>query len=307
MFKNQQKIKDPQMIRLFRTAVFFLLILSSAAFSTSANNAQYLALVGATVYSSPTAAALHDAVVLISGGAITDVGKRTEIKIPKDARVIDCTGKTIVAGFWNSHIHLTEPAWNNAGSAPADRPRKAHAGNADALGLHHRLGSGLRSQQFSRSPPPRRIGRNPGPKILLAGDIFPKNGHPVYLPAEMQLPEAATPDEAVQMARNDLKMGLDGMKLFTGAYMGDKPVINMDAAIVKAAVDVAHAQGKPVFAHPQNRIGVDNAIAGGVDILAHTVPTETQLHGRGTGSFQIPTHCPDPHPHFGRLLSATPP
>jgi hypothetical protein len=69
----------------------------------------------------------------------------------------------------------------------------------------------------------------------------------------MQLPEAATPEEAAQMARDDLKMGLDGMKLFTGAFMGDKPVVNMDAAIVKAAVDVAHAQGKPVFAHPQNK------------------------------------------------------
>ncbi|MBV8672332.1 MAG: amidohydrolase family protein, partial [Acidobacteriaceae bacterium] len=53
----------------------------------------------------------------------------------------------------------------------------------------------------------------------------------------------------------------------------DKPVINMDTAIVKAAVDVAHAEGKPVFAHPQNRIGMDNALNGGVDILAHTIPS----------------------------------
>jgi imidazolonepropionase-like amidohydrolase len=70
-------------------------------------------------------------------------------------------------------------------------------------------------------------------------------------------------------------MGLDGMKLFTGSYMGDKPVVNMDAAIVKAAVDVAHAEGKPAFAHPQNRVGVDNALASGVDVLAHTIPNES--------------------------------
>ena len=89
----------------------------------------------------------------------------------------------------------------------------------------------------------------------------------------MQLPEAATPEEAARMAREDLDMGLDGMKLFTGAFMGDKPVVNMDASLVKAVVEVAHARGKPVFAHPQNRTGVDNAIAGGVDILAHTVPS----------------------------------
>jgi imidazolonepropionase-like amidohydrolase len=56
--------------------------------------------------------------------------------------------------------------------------------------------------------------------------------------------------------------------------MGDKPVVNMDPAVAKAAVDVAHAQGKPVFAHPQNRTGVETVIAARVDVLAHTVPGE---------------------------------
>ena len=69
-----------------------------------------------------------------------------------------------------------------------------------------------------------------------------------------------------------MRIGLDGIKLFTGAYKGeDKPVVNMDAAIAKAAVDVAHAQGKPVFAHPQNTAGIEAVIAAGVDVMAHTV------------------------------------
>ena len=113
-----------------------------------------------------------------------------------------------------------------------------------------------------------------GPNILLAGNIFPKGGHPAYLPAEMQLPEAATADEATQMSRGYLGMGLDGMKLFTGVYMGDKPVVNMDVAIAKAAVDVAHAQGKPVFAHPQNKTGLETVITAGVDVMAHIIPGE---------------------------------
>jgi len=71
-----------------------------------------------------------------------------------------------------------------------------------------------------------------------------------------------------------MRMGLEGIKLFTGSYMGNNPVVNMDTSIVKAAVNAAHAQDRPVFAHPQNRTGVDNALAGGVDILAHTVPNE---------------------------------
>ena len=262
------------MIRRCAAALGLLLVVFLTAFPADAAGPQALALVGATVYSSPTAAPLKDAVVLTSGGIITAVGKRSEIKIPKDTRVIDCSGKTIVAGFWNSHIHLTEPAWNNAASAPADALEKHMQEMLTSWGFTTvwDLGSDPRNSLALRS----RVesGEVPGPQILPAGDIFPKNGHPVYLPAELQLPEAATPEEAAQMARDDLKMGLDGVKLFTGAYMGDKPVVNMDTAIVKAAVDVAHAQGKPVFAHPQNKIGVDNALAGGVDVLAHTVPSE---------------------------------
>jgi len=118
-------------------------------------------------------------------------------------------------------------------------------------------------------------GEVPGPQILMAGDIFPKNGHPVYLPPEMQLPEAATTQEAEQMTQQYMKVGFDGLKLFTGAFMGNKPAVIMPLDMVKAAVDVAHSHGKPVFAHPQNRAGTDNALNGGVDILAHTIPPES--------------------------------
>ncbi len=121
---------------------------------------------------------------------------------------------------------------------------------------------------------------------MLAGDIFPKGGHPVYLPPEIQLPEAANPDQAAQMARDDLAMGLDGMKLFTGVYMGDKPVINMDPAIAKAAVDVAHAQGRRVFAHPQNRTGMETVIAAKVDVMAHIVPSEAGYAPEQLASFK---------------------
>ena len=94
-------------------------------------------------------------------------------------------------------------------------------------------------------------------------------------PAELEeTAEAATPDEATQMSRGYLGMGLDGIKLFTGAYMGDKPVVNMDVAIARAAVEVAHAQSKPVFAHPQNRVGLETVIEAGVDVMAHITPGE---------------------------------
>jgi Amidohydrolase family len=42
---------------------------------------------------------LHDSVVIVRDGKITDVGPRSTIAIPKGARVIDCTGKYIIPGL----------------------------------------------------------------------------------------------------------------------------------------------------------------------------------------------------------------
>jgi imidazolonepropionase-like amidohydrolase len=232
-----------------------------------------LALVGGTIYVSPTAASLADATVLIHGKTIAAVGRSSEVAVPKSARVIPCAGKVITAGFWNSHVHF-ETGWANAQEAA---PAKLEAQMQEMLtrwGFTTVWDLGSNPQNTLTIRKRVESGEVPGPRILMAGDIFPKNGHPVYLPPEMQLTEAATPQEAVQESRQYMQLGLDGIKLFTGAFMGNKPVVNMDTAIVKGAVSVAHDDHKPVFAHPQNRAGVDSAVAGGVDVLAHTIPTE---------------------------------
>jgi imidazolonepropionase-like amidohydrolase len=260
------------MIRTLLHTTFFLFIAGSAAVSSVAADAQTLVLQGGKVYPSPDAAPLPDAVIVTSGGVITTIGRRGDVQIPGDARVIDCSGKTVVAGFWNSHVHFTEAAWRKAANAPA-APLEAHMQE-----MLTRWGFttvwDLGSDPTSSLPLRRRVnsGEVPGPNILFAGNMFPVGGHPVYVPRDVPLPEVATPDEAAKLSRDYLGLGLDGIKLFTGSFMGDKPVVNMDPAIAKAAVDVAHAQGKPVFAHPQNRTGVETVIAAGVDVLAHTTP-----------------------------------
>ena len=85
----------------------------------SVAEAQTLVLKGGTVYASPEATPISDSVIVTSAGVITAVGRAGEVQIPPDARVIDCSGQTIVAGFWNSHVHFTEAVWRNADSAPA--------------------------------------------------------------------------------------------------------------------------------------------------------------------------------------------
>src|SRR5215216_6313306 len=179
----------------------FVGLLSPAVCCNGAANADTLVLRGGNVYASSDAAPVPDAVVVATDGIISAVGKAGEIQVPPDARVIDCTGKTIVAGFWNSHVHFSEAVWRNAASVAA-APLTQHM--QDML---TRWGFttvwDLGSDPDDTLPLRRRInsGEVLGPDIHALGSIFPKGGHPAYLPPEMQLPEAATPDEAAQMTR----------------------------------------------------------------------------------------------------------
>ncbi len=257
--------------------------------------AQTLVLRGGSVYASPDAAPIANSVIVTTGGVITAVGREGEVQVSRDAQVVDCSGKTIVAGFWNSHVHFTEPVWRSAGSAPA-APLTAHM-QAMLTRWGFTTVWSLGSNPTDSLALRRRVYADEilGPNIFLVGSIFPRGGRPIYLP-DAQIPEAATPERAAEMARYYLQIGLDGIKLFTGVYKGeDAPVVNMEAAIAKAAVDVAHAQGKPVFAHPQNTAGIEAVIAADVDVMAHTVgrqpgyPAEQLARFKQQGTALTPT------------------
>ena len=141
------------------------------------------------------------------------------------------------------------------------------------MGFHH--GMGPRRQSGSYSLPLRKrinSGEVLGPTIFLAGSIFPKDGRPEYLPPEMQLPMVATPEEARQLAERYMQMGARRHQAVHRFVQGRGQAGGKHgSATAKAAVDVAHAAGKPVFAHPQNTAGVEAVIAAGVDVMAHTV------------------------------------
>src|ERR1700731_3932379 len=51
---------------------------------------------------------LENAVIVIEGERIKAVGKQGEIAFPKDSRVIDMKGKTLLPGFIDGHCHLVD-------------------------------------------------------------------------------------------------------------------------------------------------------------------------------------------------------
>ena len=262
-------------------------------------NAQTLALVGGKVYASP------DAVAARRCGRRHDQRRHHRDRQPqRRADPVRCAHHRLHRQDGRGRLleqprpFHAKPCGRTPARAPA-APLTAHMqDDADAMGFHHRVGPRLRSAQLDAVAPPRRFRR--GARSQLSSSpaaSSPRTAIPPISPPRCNCPRPTRRSEAAQMARHYMGIGLDGIKLFTGSFKGEnKPVVNMDAAIAKAAVDVAHAQGKPVFAHPQNTAGVEAVIAAGVDVMAHTVGRRTGLFGRATRALQAAGHCADSDP-----------
>src|SRR5690606_33831117 len=62
----------------------------------------------------------------------------------------------------------------------------------------------------------------------------------------------------------------DGTKLFVATPRGRGTIARMPVAIARAAVEETHRRGGLVLAHPTDEQGLRDAVAAGVDIIAHT-------------------------------------
>jgi len=71
-----------------------------------------LAIEHARIYISPSEPPIEDGTVLVRDGLIAGVGK--QVQVPADATIIPCDHCVVTAGFWNAHVHFTEPKWSMA-------------------------------------------------------------------------------------------------------------------------------------------------------------------------------------------------
>lgn len=65
-----------------------------------------IAFTHATVIDATGAPPARDATVVVVGARITAVGPSGRVTVPKGARVIDATGKYLIPGLWDMHVHV---------------------------------------------------------------------------------------------------------------------------------------------------------------------------------------------------------
>jgi imidazolonepropionase-like amidohydrolase len=239
-----------------------------------------LAIEHARIYASPTAVPLLDATVVIVDGRISAVGR--SVQIPAGAIKLPCDHCVVTAGFWNAHVHFTEPKWSMANWKSAQELDAQLADMLTSRGFTTVVDTG--SNPIDTIALRRRIesGELNGPLIYTAGPVlYPPHGIPFYIrdsaPRWLQLlmPQPETPEAASDDVERNLRRGSDITKLFTGSWIAHGVVLPMPLGIAKAAVERTHLNGRLVFSHPSNLAGTQIAIQSGVDVLAHA-PDSTE-------------------------------
>jgi imidazolonepropionase-like amidohydrolase len=102
-------------MRIYRLAILLGAALCCAqAIAAAAPNPlvlTHVTLIDATGRSPQT-----DQTVVIEKGRIVSIVPAASAKLPKNARVVDATGKTLIPGLWDMHVHLAgvnaDPSWS---------------------------------------------------------------------------------------------------------------------------------------------------------------------------------------------------
>lgn len=140
-----------------------------------------------------------DMTILIGGHEIVSTGKTQLLKIPASAQVIDGSGKFVIPGLWDMHIHFRD----------ADRDLKMDIANG-VLGIRNM--GGIAKEVF-----PLRdsiaAGQRMGPKIVACGPIV--DGPDSWSNPDFTV-SVKTANEARSTVRSLKEQGADFIKVYDG-------------------------------------------------------------------------------------------
>jgi len=246
-----------------------------------------IAFVGGRLIDGTGNSPIERSVVVVEGSKIIGVGERGSVDIPANVKVVDVSGKTVMPGLIDAHVHL-------AGLSTGEKVNYQlwSLKTPPALKLLHAvanakkaLDSGITSlRNMARDENEVSLrdaidqGVLTGPRIVTtAGGVGMTAGHgDLFTPPIIPRRPGATadgPDECRKAVRERVRWRADFIKICTtGGVMseGDESWWrNYTLEEIEAITDEAHALGRLVAAHAQGTEGIKNALKGGVDTIEH--------------------------------------
>jgi imidazolonepropionase-like amidohydrolase len=260
-----------------------------------------VAIVGATLIDGNGGAPMNDAVVVVTGKKISAVGRRGEVKVPANARVIEAGGKYIVPGFIDTNVHVSlysglesmaryEERFTDIAIEGAQLQLKYGVTSVrDSYGM-------IRALREAREKISR--GEVPGARLFFAGNIVGWGGPWSYTFTgtrqenlslfQEQMNDAITMgggEELMNMTPDSLRVainhyldnGVDFVKYGGTSHAFFPAMLGFSESAQKVIVEETHKRGKVAETHATSPEGLRLAVEAGVDLVQHPEATDALI------------------------------
>jgi imidazolonepropionase-like amidohydrolase len=270
----------------FPLLILFCLLLASHATTRTRTPSTQIAITHVTVINPGTSSVQPDTTVVITGDRITAVSGAVSgagrFQPPKNARVIDGTGRYLIPGLWDMHVHSAFGDW-----FPGGREIILPLFVANGVTGVRDMGGDVPVLFAWRKQ--IAAGEIVGPRMVVSGPMLD-----ALLPdGKLRFPSSvavSTPESAVAAVDSLKAQGVDFIKV--------QSVISHDAYLAAAAE--AHKQGLPIVGHVPDKVRIAEAIAAGQKSIEHLMgsfegcSTEEEKFISGAGDLKLLLATYDP-------------
>lgn len=223
-----------------------------------------------------------DQTIVIEGDRITASGPSKKIKAPANAAMIDGTGKYVMPGMTDAHIHFfqsgglyTRPDGVNLNRVyPYEKDQQWVKDNLYGLMARY-LACGITTVIDVGGPMSNYSIRDSvnayiaAPNAWVTGPLVS-----TYLPPNLDkkdppIVKVSTPEEARALVKKQLPLKPDFIKIWYIVLPGQKAEATLP--IVQATIEESHANGVKVAVHATQYETAKLAVTAGADILVHSV------------------------------------
>jgi hypothetical protein len=153
-----------------------------------------------TVIDTETGKEAQDRTVVISGERISEVRDGKAVKLPEGVKVVDGTGKYLIPGLWDMHVHV----WDYDSTFPLFLAN-------GVTGVREMFGPPDANQFRAELVAKKTL----APRFYLASPII--DGHPKVWPTSI---EVNTPEEARKVVDEQKQKGADFIKVYSRLSRG---------------------------------------------------------------------------------------
>jgi imidazolonepropionase-like amidohydrolase len=242
-----------------------------------------IVLDGAVLINGHGSPPLEDAVVVVDGETISCAGRRAECDIPVDATIVDVSGRWVMPGIIDAHVHFSQTGWVD-GRPDAVDLRDLHPYEKVQARLRTNperyfrayLCSGVTGvfdvggYPWTWSLPGRGESDLLAPRIGAAGPLLSTVDHWLNLPGELQLIHMADEESVRATVRYHATRGTEAIKVWY-VMPPQPPDTARMAALVRAAAEETREAGLRLIVHATGLWEAKDAVRAGADLLVHSV------------------------------------